>query len=99
MGRAIAQRFAIDYPERTLGLVLMGAFGGEARNPVVVEIEEAVSMLTDPVDAQAAIIVMSLFTVGESFIILLVARHALPAELYELAAIEDATADFKAFVT
>jgi multiple sugar transport system permease protein len=48
--------------------------------------------LTDPVDAQAAIIVMSLFTVGETFIILLVARHALPAELYELAAIEDATA-------
>jgi multiple sugar transport system permease protein len=47
--------------------------------------------LTDPVDAQAAIVVMSLFTVGESFIILLVARHALPAELYELTAIEDAT--------
>jgi multiple sugar transport system permease protein len=48
--------------------------------------------LTDPVDAQAAIIVMSLFTVGETFIILLAARRALPPELYELAAIEDATA-------
>jgi len=47
--------------------------------------------LTDPVDAQAAIIVMSLFTVGETFIILLVARRALPPEVYELAAIEDAT--------
>jgi multiple sugar transport system permease protein len=48
--------------------------------------------LTDPVDAQAAIVVMSLFTVGETFIILLAARRALPPELYELAAIEDATA-------
>ncbi|HEU4349625.1 MAG TPA: sugar ABC transporter permease [Actinoplanes sp.] len=47
--------------------------------------------LTDPVDAQAAIIVMSLFTIGETFIILLAVRRALPPELYELAAIEDAT--------
>jgi pimeloyl-ACP methyl ester carboxylesterase len=51
MGRAIAQRFAIDFPGRALGLVLMGAFDGEARNPVVVEIAEAVATLTDPVDA------------------------------------------------
>ena len=51
MGRAIAQRFAIDFPGRTLGLVLIGAFDGEARNPVVIEIEEAVATLTDPVDA------------------------------------------------
>jgi multiple sugar transport system permease protein len=47
--------------------------------------------LTDPVDAQAAIIVMSLFTIGETFIILLAVRRALPPEVYELAAIEDAT--------
>jgi len=47
--------------------------------------------LTDPVDARAAIILMSLFTVGESFIVLLAARQALPAEVYELAALEDAT--------
>ncbi|HEX2209873.1 MAG TPA: alpha/beta hydrolase [Longimicrobium sp.] len=51
MGRAIAQRFAIDYPERTLGLVLVGAFAGEAHNPAVVEIEEAVSTQVDPIDA------------------------------------------------
>ena len=51
MGRAIAQRFAIDFPGRTLGLVLIGAFDGEARNPVVIEVEEAVATLTDPVDA------------------------------------------------
>jgi multiple sugar transport system permease protein len=47
--------------------------------------------LTDPVDAQAAIIVMSLFTIGEMFIILLATRQALPPEMYELAAVEDAT--------
>jgi multiple sugar transport system permease protein len=47
--------------------------------------------LTDPADAQAAIVLMSLFTVGETFVILLAARRALPPEVYELAAIEDAT--------
>jgi non-heme chloroperoxidase len=51
MGRAIAQRFAIDHPERTRGLVLMGAFAGEAHNPVVVQIDEAVSTMVDPLDA------------------------------------------------
>lgn len=47
--------------------------------------------LTDPVDAQAAIVLMSLFTMGEAFIILLAVRRALPPEVYELAALEDAT--------
>jgi len=50
MGRAIAQRFAIDHPQRTLGLVLMGAFAGEAENPIIVEVEDVVSKLTDPID-------------------------------------------------
>jgi multiple sugar transport system permease protein len=47
--------------------------------------------LTDPTDARAAIILMSLFTIGETFIILLAARRALPGDVYELAALEDAT--------
>jgi multiple sugar transport system permease protein len=47
--------------------------------------------LTDPTDARAAIIIMSLFTVGESFLVLLAARLLLPPEVYELAAVEDAT--------
>ncbi|HEU4423942.1 MAG TPA: sugar ABC transporter permease [Pilimelia sp.] len=47
--------------------------------------------LTDPSDAQAAIILMSLFTMGEMFVILLATRQSLPPEVYELAAIEDAT--------
>jgi multiple sugar transport system permease protein len=34
---------------------------------------------------------LSLFTIGETFIILLAVRRALPAEAYELAALEDAT--------
>jgi len=47
--------------------------------------------LTDPTDARAAIILMSIFTIGEMFIILLATRRALPRDVYELAAIEDAT--------
>ena len=47
--------------------------------------------LTDPTDARAAIMLMSAFTVGEMFVILLATRRALPRDVYELAAIEDAT--------
>ena len=47
--------------------------------------------LTHPNDARAAIIIMSLFTIGEAFVILLVTRTGLPTELFELAALEDAT--------
>lgn len=47
--------------------------------------------LTHPNDARAAIILMSLFTIGETFLILLAARRVLPQEVYELAAVEDAT--------
>ncbi|MEV0895405.1 sugar ABC transporter permease [Actinoplanes sp. NPDC049802] len=47
--------------------------------------------LTDPADARAAIILMSLFTVGEMFVILLAVRRSLPTAVYELAALEDAT--------
>jgi multiple sugar transport system permease protein len=48
--------------------------------------------LTDPNHARAAIVLMSLFTVGEAFVVLLVARQAISVELYELAALEDAPA-------
>ncbi len=47
--------------------------------------------LTDPNAARAAIVVMSVFTVGELFFILLAVRQSLPADVYELAALEDAT--------
>jgi multiple sugar transport system permease protein len=48
--------------------------------------------LTHPNDARAAIVILSLFTIGEGFVILLVTRQGLPAELYDLAAVEDVTA-------
>jgi multiple sugar transport system permease protein len=47
--------------------------------------------LTLPNDARAGIIIMSLFTIGEMFLILIVVRQALPRDVYELAEIEDAT--------
>jgi non-heme chloroperoxidase len=51
MGGSVAQWFAIDYPERTLGLVLMGAFTGWRDSPVLMEFwDSAVSTLTDPID-------------------------------------------------
>ncbi len=46
--------------------------------------------LTDPEDARAGIVLMSLFTVGETFVIVLTARLALPPEAYELAELEGA---------
>ena len=51
MGSSIAQRFALDYPDRTLGLVLMGSFTTARGNPVVMELWDSdVSTLTDPID-------------------------------------------------
>ncbi|WP_155370874.1 carbohydrate ABC transporter permease [Catellatospora vulcania] len=48
--------------------------------------------LTDPEDARAGIVLMSLFTIGETFVIVLTARLALPPEAYELAELEGAHA-------
>jgi pimeloyl-ACP methyl ester carboxylesterase len=51
MGSTVAQRFAIDYPERTLGLVLVGSFASLRGNAGVQELwDSAVSKLVDPVD-------------------------------------------------
>ena len=47
--------------------------------------------LTDPDDARAAIILMSLFTIGERFVHPAGRAAGAAAEVYELAAIEDAT--------
>lgn len=68
-----------------LNLLLAGAdgrtvFGGPAPQ-----------WLTDPTDARAGIILMSLFTMGEMFVVLLAARQLLPRDVYELAEIEDAS--------
>ena len=51
MGSTNALRFAIDYPDRPLGLVLVGSFATYRRNPTVVQFwESTVSQLADPID-------------------------------------------------
>lgn len=49
-GSYTAQRFAVDHPDRTLGVVLIGSFRAFHDNPGVLELQEAVSQFTDPVD-------------------------------------------------
>ena len=48
------------------------------------------SWLTDPLSAQWAVIIMSLFTIGEGFIVAMATRQGIPGELYELGAVEGA---------
>lgn len=55
MGSYVAQQFAISYPERTLGLVLIGSFLNCRDNPVIVEFwDTALKDLTDPVPTSLA---------------------------------------------
>ena len=55
MGSHNAQRFALDYPERLIGLVLMGTFFSFRNNAAVAELRDAVSKLTDPIDPSFAL--------------------------------------------
>lgn len=51
MGATNAQRFAIDHPERTLGLLTVGSFASYRGNPAIAELcESALATMTDPVD-------------------------------------------------
>ena len=51
MGGLVAQRFALDYPEQTRGLVLAGTLPTMRRKPEVQELwDSVVSKLEDPVD-------------------------------------------------
>lgn len=50
MSSVVAQRFALDHPERTLGVVLMGAFATVADHPTWIGLSEAGAELEDPVD-------------------------------------------------
>ena len=52
LGSHMAQRFALEYPERTLGVALLGSFFSFAENPGVAELTAAISAMTDPVDRQ-----------------------------------------------
>jgi multiple sugar transport system permease protein len=53
--------------------------------------------LTNPTAAQAAIVIMSLFQIGEGFIVAMATRQEIPEELYELATIEG-TGPWQGFV-
>jgi len=51
MGSQVALRFALDHPQRCMGLMLIGGFAGLCRSPAVREFwDAAVSGLSDPVD-------------------------------------------------
>ena len=50
MGSVVAQRFAIDYPERTRALLLEGAFVPRPGGASIREFWESVSALRDPID-------------------------------------------------
>jgi multiple sugar transport system permease protein len=50
------------------------------------------SWFSDPDAARWAVIVMTAFTLGEAFVVVLAVRASLPRELYELAAVEGAGA-------
>jgi pimeloyl-ACP methyl ester carboxylesterase len=52
MGAAVAQRIALDHPERVEALVLAGGATTWAHNPAVAELAAAVAQLRDPVDPE-----------------------------------------------
>ncbi len=50
MGSGVARYFAVEHPERTSALVLIGAFAKMRGNPVIEELAQAIRQLSDPVD-------------------------------------------------
>lgn len=54
MGSVIAQRFAIDHPSQTLGIVLIGAFADFNNNEAVQGFGQVLDTLNDPIDEKFA---------------------------------------------
>jgi non-heme chloroperoxidase len=50
MGALVAQSFALDYPERTAGLALIGTFRSQAENTELLEMVDAFGEMSDPID-------------------------------------------------
>jgi len=56
MGGGVAQRFAVDHPDRTMAVVLAGTSPGMRGNPAVAEFwQSGVSTLTDPISRDFAL--------------------------------------------
>jgi non-heme chloroperoxidase len=55
MGSVIAQKFAIDHPSRTLGIVLIGSFAGFAHNEMIQGFQTVLDTLNDPIEQQFAL--------------------------------------------
>lgn len=55
MSSLIAQRFALDYPERTRGIVLIGSFIALRQNPGIPDFRDEVLKLEDPIDPAFAL--------------------------------------------
>lgn len=49
-GAQVAQLFALTYPERTLGIVLIGAPGAMRSHPGAADLDQVFSTLEDPID-------------------------------------------------
>lgn len=50
LGSVVAQNFAVKYPEKTLGLVLVGSFYSFKSNPEMQGFRDMVNALTEPID-------------------------------------------------
>lgn len=50
MGALVAQSFALDYPERVVGLALVGTFLSQRQNPELADMLESLDRMSDPVD-------------------------------------------------
>ena len=50
-----------------------------------------VAWLTDPGAAQAAMLLIACFTIGEAFVIAVAARRSIPADLYDMAVVDGAS--------
>lgn len=52
MGAAVTLQFAAEYPERTAGIILMGAFASYQDKPAVIELAETVAAFQEHVDPE-----------------------------------------------
>lgn len=52
MGALVAQRFALDFPERVAGLVLIGTFRTQAENAEMLEMIASLDRMKDPMDIE-----------------------------------------------